>query len=426
MTFFQLLLYLFLASTVVRAESLESVTLELAQTQARTHNPDLKTIRRGIAVALGERRIAGTRPYNPELEASVTSDRTFSGEGEKELELGLSQVFETGGKRGFRTRIADIGLERARLAFQDKQRTLAGEVALAFYKALYFQERLALNEQALALASEIHSVARRRLKAGDIAELDASLALAAREKRAAEAAAIAADLTAARVALVTLMGTPARAIAAVSGTWSLPTTWPSEPALLAAALDSRADLRGKRLDIDVAQGEEKLARAGRSPDVTLGVAYSKDRGIFDEQSGVPRLVDSDRLLTLRASVPLPIVNRKTGEIEKARALQQEALSAAETLTQEVQKQILEARRRLSQAAERHRIYRDRLLPVALQNLELNRTAYQAGQLELLVVLKAQDDLNEARFGQLEAAWDYQQAQIVLETSIGRSLPGSQR
>lgn len=426
MTLLLLLLYASLLSTAVRAESLEPVTLNLAQAEARVHNRELETIRRAIDVALGERKIARTRPYNPELEASVTSDKTFDGEGEKELELGLSQVFETGGKRGFRTRIADIGLERARLAFLDKQRTLAGDVALAFYKALYFQDRLALNEQALALASEIHSVARRRLAAGDIAELDARLALAAREKRAAEAAAIAADLTAARVALVTLMGTPARPVAAVSGTWSLHTTWPSESALLTEALDSRADLRRIRLDVDVAQGEEKLARAGRSPDVRLGVAYSKDRGVFDEQSGVPRLIDSDRLLTLRASVPLPIVNRKTGEIEKARALQQEALSAAESLAQEVQRQTLEARRRLSQAAERHRIYRDRLLPVALENLELNRTAYQAGQLELLVVLKAQDDLNEARFGQLEAAWDYQQAQIALETSVGRSLPGSQR
>lgn len=413
-------------SATVHAQSLAPVTLDAAQAEARDRNPELEALLRAIDVARGDRRIAGTRAYNPEIEISSQSDKLFDAEGEKDFEVAVSQEIETGGKRRLRTVIADVGLERARLAYLDRRRTVAGEVAIAFYRALYFQERLALNGQALALADEFLSVARQRLEAGDISELEASLALAAREKRAAEAAAIAADLAAARVALVTLMGAPARPISTVSGSWSLPSTASSESAMLATALSVRPDLKRQRLEVDTARGEERLARAGRSPDVKLGVAYSKDQGVFEEQSGVPQLVDSDRLLTLRVSLPLPIVNRKTGEIEKARASGQQALSSTEALAQEIQRQIMEARQRLSQAAERQRIYSERLLPVAAKNLELNRQAYRAGQLELLVVIKAQDDLNEARVGSLEAAWDYQQAKIALETSVGIVLPESPR
>lgn len=394
------------------------LTLREALRLGLARNPELETMRRQLEVAAGKLRTALTRPYNPELDAGITTDKGLSDEGQKELELGISQQLETGGKRRHRVGTARLELEQARLGAEDRARILSSEIALAFYRTYFLQRRLSLNEEAVGIARSVERIAKGRAELGDLPSVEVSLAEVSREKRAAEAVGLEADLASARVTLESLLGLPETTASSVTADWSPAAQAPPEQELLDAATRSRPDLRQRELAVRVAEEQLALQKAGRHPDVKAGLFYSRGTDVIDAQASLPPLTDRDELVTLRLNVGLPIVNRNQGEILAAKASVGVARSQLESLRLEVRRQVRDARERGLRAAQRCRLYSERVVPVSARNVEVAERAYRTGLADTLQILKAQDDLIDVRQRLLEALWDHEQARIALDTATG--------
>src|SRR5262249_26355580 len=93
-----------------------------------------------------------------------------------DVDIGVSQVFETGGQRAARIAGAEAGLRREDAASAEALRVALRDVAIAFLRLLHAQERLMLLQDAEGMSTEVLSVAQRRYAAGDIAVLDVNVA----------------------------------------------------------------------------------------------------------------------------------------------------------------------------------------------------------------------------------------------------------
>jgi cobalt-zinc-cadmium efflux system outer membrane protein len=101
---------------------------------------------------------------NPVLESAV-GDRSDGASASADLELGLGQTFELGGRRAGRVAIADAGLALETAKVDEARLSALREVALAFQRALAAAERVRLAETAVRHAEEGRRVAAPRLSA---------------------------------------------------------------------------------------------------------------------------------------------------------------------------------------------------------------------------------------------------------------------
>jgi len=108
------------------------ITLAEAVAGALASNRDLTVIRRDVEIARGKLRQARRYPFNPELSVEGETGRA---EGREERatknvgggKVGLSQVIEVRGQRGFRVRGAEAELARAEWAVRDREREVVAD-----------------------------------------------------------------------------------------------------------------------------------------------------------------------------------------------------------------------------------------------------------------------------------------------------------
>src|SRR5581483_7806036 len=148
---------------------------------------------------------------------------------------------------------------------------------------------------------------------------------------------------AAMTALLPLIGMSAADVEP-AGVLAIPSPPGDADALVADALARRPDLRAAERGREAAEAAARLARAERWPNPTVGLQYTHSEFLI---SG-----DLANQLGTSVSVPLPVLNRNQGEIERAEA---EALAARH----EVDKLRLEIPQEVRAAVSQYTIARER-------------------------------------------------------------------
>jgi cobalt-zinc-cadmium efflux system outer membrane protein len=135
---------------------------------------DLLAAQQELAIAEGRLLQAGLRP-NPTLDAEYGSPRFLAGEAEQDFSIGVSQVFETGGKRRKRTEVARLALAQARAEVRGLERQFAADIRASFARTLTIARQLETLERLITANEELVRVTAARLKEGDVAPFDLSL-----------------------------------------------------------------------------------------------------------------------------------------------------------------------------------------------------------------------------------------------------------
>ena len=120
----------------------------------------------------------------------------------------------------------------------------------------------------------------------------------------------------------------------------------------------RPDVELALLGLDRAGAETRLAQASAWEGIRVGVEYMQDRGV-----NAPGGIDTGYFLGVKISLPLPVWDNKTGEIEVARATEEERAARVRALELEVGNDISAARRRVSLLEEQWRRYGRETQPV---------------------------------------------------------------
>ncbi len=376
-----------------------TLTLEAALQRARERSVAVLAARSRVAEAQARLRGARALRDNPVLDGAF--GRRPAGDLPADLDFGLSQTFELGGRRGARIAAAQAGVTREQASADDALRRALREVALAFLRGLAATDRIALHHAAVADAEEVMRIAERRHAAGDVAVLDVNLAAGALARTRSEQRAAEATRSQALGELRVLLALEPEAPLALTGELE-PAGGPEIAALLEGA-ERRPDLQALEAEAREAEAEVKLGKGARWPDLAPAVRYERDEGREVLWGGV--------------ALSLPIWSRGQETLGVAQARSSRLRVEAAALRMAVRVEVQSAFE-----AYRHRAAALGELQTAAARLEENeglaRRSYEVGQIGLAELLLIRRETLEARVLLLERRREAAESEVELLAKAG--------
>jgi outer membrane protein, heavy metal efflux system len=388
------------------------ITLDQAIALALQHNHNLLAARTTIQQSQAQEVTAGLRP-NPVLSADVGGLSLFKPDqgsyfGAAGADVGLSYLFERGGKRGSRIQAAKDSTAVTRSQVSDNERTLTFQVASQFINVQLAESTLDLARENLKSFESAVEIGEARFKAGGLSEndylkiklqllqfqVDAQQAQLAREQALS-------DLR----QLVGYESVPPDYD--VSGAFEYQSATVQLEALKEIASEHRTDLRAAKQAVAAAQSQLALAKANGTQDLTLSGTYS--RSSFSGGTNTA---------AIGLSIPLAIFDRNQGEIERTRI----AIAQAEQQQAEVSGQVMtdvkDAYESLQRSDRIVRYYRSGYLDVSQRSRDISEYAYRRGATSLFDFLDAERGYRATQIGYRQALADYLVAVEQVRQSVG--------
>lgn len=399
-----------------REMSAASVDVTLAQAidQALERNLGLTVSRRDVEISQGRLRQARRYPFNPELgldgdigraTAREDSDRRGVGGGR----VGLSQVIEIRGQRGWRIAGAEADLARVEWAARDTRREVIAETTKAFSALLVAQDRLALSQEGVNLATGLKSTVDTLVESGSVPEVDAVRANVELRRALNRLTLDEAAANSAARSLALLIGAPANAAVRAAGPLLIEPVPQTLDDLLRFARANRPDLRAALAAVENAQASLRLIQAERFlPSLTLSASYGEALD-FDSTS---------RRALFGVSIPLPLWNRRDGDLRAAEAEVRKQEALRNRIVAEIEKEVTTTFPQVIAATKVVDEYATRIVPGQAQSAALIQQGYRLGQFRLTEALLAQRDLIDIRSAYLEAIAAYNTAVADLRKAAG--------
>jgi len=401
---------------VAGAQAPVRITLDQAIDLALAHNHALKATQTQIQQNQAQEVTAGLRPnpnltvdslfipiepqnFNTAILANIT-----------EFDIGVSYLFERGGKRHRRIDAARDATSQTRYQVSDAERTLIFNTAQQFITVQLAESNLDLADQDLAGFQQTVDIAQAQYKAGAISEGDLL-------KITVQLLQFQTDVSAAKVAKAQALASLREFLGydAVPANYDVEGDLIYQPMqlnrddLLAKALNNRPDLLASRQGVRAAQSQYALAKANGKVDVTGALTYSH--------------LSDQNTLGLTVSLPLPIFDRNQGEIARTgyarTAAQQTALGASDTVLTDVNS----AYEAFSGNQEVVNLYTGGYLQQAKDSRDISEYAYHRGAASLLDFLDAQRSYRATQLAYRQALANYLIAVEQLKEAVGsRTLP----
>ncbi len=316
------------------ANDANSATLDALVAEALAQNPELKFYEAEIAAAKAGRKTAGAFA-NPALSTQTgykgVHDKTGTllGEGVA-WSVSIAQSFEWPGRIGLRKAIANRDLDLAELGSSRFRAALAGRVRTLAYGIFVAQEKAATTREVAERFQALKEVLVQRDPAGLTPMLETRIIEATTltmQRRAGEAA------LAAQAAFLEL--NQLRGVAMDTRISIAPANLsfrPPEPleSLLAQAQANNFELRVRATELTQQGFKVNLAKNERYPAINVGPYVS-----------LARAGDREREAGIALSLPLPLWNKNTGNIEAAQARQMQAEISLLVTQRDVARRVME-------------------------------------------------------------------------------------
>lgn len=405
-----------MATASVEVGKAEQITFETFLAEVLANNLDYAAERYNVSIAETLQVAARVFP-NPQLEFSGERDVTYHGSERMPgaRGIGITQTFELGGKRKARMRVADFTARAAAATLDEFLRNLRLDAANAFATTLLAQQSYEQKRRSAAALNDLLVASEQRLRVGDIGEIDVTQTRIEALQVKNELLAGEADARAAQIELTSFLGRD-RAGAALFAVGMLqqPVRRYELEKLLTQMLAERADLVALRHARDAAEAEISLAKAGRVPDVDVGVGITRSSASFNTIAPSPEF----DAVGITFAVPIPLFDRNRAQIDSARLHYRQLERTLEAAEQRADADLRSAHERYQLATERAAQFQAEALKGADQVLEAKRYSYQRGQTTLLDFLEAQRAASEIHLSYYEALADQAAALIDLQRAAG--------
>ena len=416
MKFFHSIIPFILAVPLLAAEpkAPAPISLDALVAQALAENPELKFYEAEIAAAKGERTTAGAWA-NPEISGEVGRKRVrgdVAAEGTA-WAVSVQQAFEWPGRISLRKAIADRQVQLAEAGLDQFRAALAAEVRRRGFALFTAQRRAEAAREVSGRGEELVATLVQREPAGVTPLLETRAIEASVIKMRRGATEATQEAQSALYELNQLRGLPIQmplALADVSLTFA---DLPGVDELIRRAARSNFTLRQREIELAQQGFKVRLSENEAWPSITVGPQFSQ------EKAG-----DRESIGGVGISLPLPLWNRNTGNVEAARARELQAQTSLRLGQREIERKLREQ----AAAYDLHRKEMARWNPKVAEQLReaaaLADRHYRLGAVPLATYLEVQSSYLEA----LEAIYATQadalnaQAEIELLTGTKLSKP----
>lgn len=375
-------------------------------------NASLAAMRQAVAAAASRIRPAGALD-DPMLSISV-APRSFGSPMGAGGEIEVSQPLPWWGTLDARAEVARAQAEAARHDFDGLELRLAALARGEFSDWVFIHRALAINGANQAVLADLRSIARVRYTTGqapqgDILQADVERTMLTQQRLELERA-----RSAVRARMNALL--ERRPEARIPEPAGLPSNvpLPAEEVLAQRAL-AHPQLEQLEAEEQAAAAQQRLAEKQRYPRFALSAGYNS---MWPDPAMRP-------MVGVSVTVPLD-QGKYRADIDAARAEAHRAASTLEDRRAALLADLAAAYASAKQAAQSLELYRDQLVPLARENLEVARSEYASGRGDFLSVMAAEQRQLDAELGLARMQSQYYQRLAELEQVSGgvSLLPGS--
>jgi len=385
---------------------------------------------------------------NPSISLSV---RFPEGGGRSNLTFGMAQELVDLWQIPVRRHVAEMELEQVVLSVVNQGVDLVAGIRGKCYTLLALQETEAITREHLDLVRRSIDISERRFKAGETSKLDVSLVRANMLQVQIDLIGTQRDRRIAETALANAIG-----LGRSGDQWRLVDALPqtlhpldNEHEILDQGMTERLDSQIAVAEIRQAEGELRRQYLNFLPSVAAGVEWERletralpGRKIMNDTARASFLNDQltapdiqtrgernldhsqiiDSLLGPTFAITLPIWDQNQAQIAKARFKVIELRTKYEGLLNQVAQEIGQAITAYRAGLQLVDFYKNEGLPQAEENLEAARSAYEAGEQNVVALIEAQENRLTQRRAYVAARRDLAQAAAELARSVGGRLP----
>ena len=362
-----------------------AITLDALVAQALAENPELKFYEAEIAVAKGERKAAGAWA-NPEVSGELGRKRVsgdVSAEGTA-WAVSVQQTFEWPGRVSLRKAIADRQVQLADAGLDQFRAALAAEVRKRAFALFTSQRRAEATREVSGRGEELVATLVQREPAGVAPLLETRAIEASVIKLRREASVAAQEAQSALYELNQLRGLPIQMPLAIADVTLNFADLAGVEELIRRAARGNFELRQREIELAQQGFKVRLTENEAWPSVTVGPQFSREKA-----------ADKETVAGVGISLPLPLWNRNTGNIEAAKARELQAQTSLRLSQREVERKIREQ----AAAYELHRTEMVRWNPNVAEQLReaaaLADRHYRLGAVPLATYLEVQSSYLEA-------------------------------
>jgi cobalt-zinc-cadmium efflux system outer membrane protein len=371
---------------------------------ALQNNPMLLAVREQRGFAQGGVVIARTYPYNP-----IASLRT-SGVSGPEVSNWVAQSHsitidvELRGQRFFRKDAAFAALTRTEWEIASQEVAVAISTVRAFNTVVYRQRKLEVQEDTIKFSKGVVDQVKKLAILNRLRPADLILAGTEYDADRAQLGQGSAALAVARAELRRQLGTFDDSFT-VRGELDLPLPTTDIAVYAEAAKEKRPDLQARKFAVTEAQAKLRLQVADRYGNLYLGPSYE-----YNETRS--------NFIGLQFGGPIPVLNRKSGEIMQAQATFARALADVQQLDIQAGQDVQAALARLAAARAWVESYKAEVLPHLLEAVkDMNKLFENDPGVDVLKVIGVQRNYLRAFDNYLDALYELSQARADLAAAV---------
>jgi outer membrane protein, heavy metal efflux system len=379
---------------------------ELEEMVAKTH-PALKVAGAEIKKSEAELRIARQYP-NPEVEGTVSRQKALEGGTYGTgYTIGASQVIEWPGRRGQKQEAARFGITSAQQKLTQEQLNVRAKCRELYYRVLAGEQLVRIAAENLESAKALLNIAEKRVRLGESRPMElvkARVEFFSLEREFDKAkTTLAGDRQVLRQFLGGDLPEDFTLAAETNGL---------EPAAplkrwQEAAFAAHPLLAAQEAQVRQAENALGAERQAWVPDVTVKVFHTQEVDLRATGGGL--------------SVPLPLWNRKEGEVAKAAAAKSQAASELRLLKQDLETR-LSAQYSLYETARRQvEAFQTAILKEAAESLRVAQFSYEHGETSMLELLDSRRVYRGTEQDYYKALLDYRLARVELWRLAGGGI-----
>ncbi len=385
------------------------LTLEEAVRLYLEQNLEIEATRLAVERTRAGQVAAGLRP-NPGLTVTAENFRIAGPtrfDQIYEVAVAYSETIELGGKRRFRTALADLEVEVAEAALADRLRRGIAEVMRRYDAAVLALEKVDIAGRNLNAIDELVRYNTVRFEEGAIAESDLIKSRLEQVQFRTVLARRELDFQQEKVRLIELLGETDFDRRTVVGELAFDPIDVDVRVLRDATLENRPDVLAARLEVQRSRVSLDLERARGVPDLEPFVGYK-------------RAAASDTLL-FGVSIDVPFRQRNQGGIARAQSEVAIAEAQLRALEARVFAEVENAFAAYQTARRQVESFENDLLLQASESREIALVAYEEGATELLPLLEAQRTEAAIREAYFETLLSYRASLIDLGLATGTEV-----
>ena len=387
-------------------------TLKGYVTEALANNPRVEAARLKWQEAEYKVRPAGTLP-DPTLSYTHFGANVETRVGPQEAKYGMKQKVPFFGKLGLKEEAASKEAAVRKKQYEGVMLDLVREVKDCYFDIYWLNKALSVTREEKGVLENLEETATKRYETRQAPYQDAVKAQV-EVNRMIDRLVMLEAARKSHVAHFNSLLSRKRDAEVVIGDVQPPDMDAKLEPLLEAAGEHRPEVEAADYKVEKASSEERLARLGFAPDMTVGFDY------VEVGSGHTTAVNDGQdawMASVAFTVPVwwgAIKDEVRAKEAARKASEQTALDTRNTVTFEVE----DAYYKLKAYADITDLYETALIPQSRQAFEAAQKGYETGQADFLDWLESERVLLQTRLAYYRAVADFQKALAQLERVVG--------